>query len=84
MMTKPRKYQQIWERIKDKSACSIQVHPKLAARVKKGVIKEKSNDLGFKVLNDNDYCFLKISYDKEKQVMKFKLKQRIGIEEVKK
>lgn len=79
----PGKYAVIWDTIKKKKKCTIEVEPKLAARVKKAVIKEKYNDLGFKVLNDNDYLFLSISYDPIKKRMKFLLKQRVGLEEVK-
>lgn len=78
----PSKYLPIWEKIKRTKNCTIEVEPKLAPRVKKAVIKEKHKDLGFKVLNDNDYLFLNISYDPAKKRMKFVLKQRIGLEEV--
>lgn len=84
-----RKYQQIWELCKKapKHECTIEVHPAMCERVKKAVIKEKHNDVGFKLINDHDYFYLKI--DKTVKVMgkitimKFKLKQRIGVEGVK-
>lgn len=81
-----RKYQAIWERLKSKKVCTIEVHPAVEARVKKAVIKEKNNDLGFKLLNDHDYFFLKVT---KKEVGKglvrltFELRQRLGLEGIK-
>jgi len=80
-----RKYQVIWETLKSKGKCTVEVHPALCGRVKKAVIKEKNNDLGFKVLNDHDYFFLKVEKTvktPEITTMTFKLKQRIGVEGV--
>lgn len=82
-----RKYQPVWERIVSlaRSTASdkrvyLSVVPQLESRVRRGVIKEKNTDAGFKVMNDHDYFFLKICYDREKKVMTFELKQRLGLE----
>lgn len=74
-----RKYQKIWMTIKTKMICEIECHPVIWARVKKGVIKEKDQDLAFKIINDTDSLFLKIEYDAKTQRGKFVLKQRLGI-----
>lgn len=75
-----RKYEQIWQQIKKRDKCVVQiVHPALVERVKKGVIKEKDRDLGFKVMNDVEPFRLEIAYDRETQQMSFKLTQRLGM-----
>lgn len=75
-----RTYQPIWEALKKKKKCTLAVNPLLFARVRKAVSKEKRLDLAFKVLNDHDYFFLKITTDKKKHTMTFELKQRFGLE----
>lgn len=77
----PRLYQPVWEEIKKKGRAVLSVHPVMAARVKKAVSKEKDMDTGFKVLNDHDHFYLRVSYDKDRKRMTFVLKQSIGIEE---
>lgn len=77
-----RKYQEIWERIKRKGACSIECHPKMVNRVKKAVIKEKTNDNGFKVINDNDSYRLNIliePLDATKSRIEFRLRAKFGL-----
>ncbi len=47
-----RKYQPIWERIKETGHCEIVTpsNPALQRRIVRGVSKEKDEDYGFKVL----------------------------------
>lgn len=82
-----RKYTSIWSRIKESKEhrCTVEVHPAMVARVKKAVIKEKSQDLGFKLLNEDDYFFLRIAVDRSKPLWKitFTLKARLGLETIK-
>lgn len=82
-----RKYSVIWERIKVKGNCTVEVHPVIVARVKKAVIKEKNNDVGFKLLNDHDHFFLRITVEetsnKAVSKIKFVLKQSLGLEGIK-
>jgi hypothetical protein len=78
---KKRKYQPIWERIKKNGRCTIQVHPAMMDRVVKGVCKEKNQDLGFKVMNDDDHFWLEISRDIPKKQITFILRQSLGLEE---
>ena len=78
-----RTYSPIWNTIKRKKLCIIEVHPAIAARVRKGVISEKYKDTSFKFVNDNDEVYLKITTEKiSLNIMriKFELKQRIGLE----
>lgn len=79
----PGKYREAWILLKKRKKLTLEVEAILVPRVKKAIIKEKHKDLGFKVLNDNDYLFLDISYDPAKKHLAFKLRQRIGIEEIK-
>ena len=51
--------------------------------MKKAVIKEKWLDDGFKIMNELEKCALQIIYDKNKQLLTFKLVQRFGIVDVK-
>lgn len=75
-----RKYQPIWDRIKQNGSCTVEVEPFILARVKKAIIKEKNKDVGFKVLNTHDNFFLEFEYDKEKKRLKTTLKQTIGLQ----
>lgn len=88
METAKRKYQEIWEKIKLKEKATLKVSKGFVARVKKAVMKEKYNDLGFKVLNDHDHFYLKIVEEKipgnqTEVIVKFFLKQSLGLEGVK-
>lgn len=76
-MAAKRKYEPIWERVKtsEKHSCTVEVEPFLVARVKKAVIKEKSRDFGFKLLNDHDSFFLEFSYDAVRKRLKAVLTQ---------
>lgn len=87
-----RKYLPIWDKLKsgEKHQVTLIVHPALLARVKKAVIKEKHQDLGFKVLNGDseDYFYLRFNFYEDKSHpaksrLKIKLKQRLGLEEIK-
>lgn len=78
-----RKYESIWNRIKNSrgKSCSVEVHPAMVARVRKAVIKEKYNDAVFKIEKENDYWFLKIvvsKIDRKISRMTFRLKARLG------
>lgn len=78
-----RKYEPIWEMVKTVRSCTAKVEPFLVARVKKAIIKEKSRDLAFKMLNDHDTFFLEFSYDGQKKQLKTMLKQTLGLQGVK-
>lgn len=79
-----RKYQEIWERLKKRAdhTVTIEVHPAMFPRVIKAVIKEKNQDLGFKVINDLEKCYLEIARDTVKKRITFKLRQRFGLQEM--
>jgi hypothetical protein len=66
-------YKVIWERIKKTGSCKCQVKPQFVARVKKAVITKKTQDLGWKLVNDHAFFYLKISYTLETQVLVFRL-----------
>ena len=80
---KPPMYLPIWNRIKAHGVCVIEVPTPVAARVKKGVIRTKDKDKGFKVINEYDKAFLDIKMENESGGITriyFTLKQRIGLE----
>lgn len=76
-MNKPlrRKYQYLWELLKEKKKCKIEVHPEFHARVKKAVTKEKDKDRIFKIEAglDNIRYRLITEYDESTHIMTFKL-----------
>lgn len=77
-----RKYYPVWKKLKEKKECMLSAHPLLFARIIKGVIKEKDRDVAFKIANDFDSLYLKVERDADKHIIKFKLKQRIGLENI--
>jgi len=83
-----RKYQQIWEKLKDRYICNVEVHKLIAARVVKAVIKEKNNDVAFKLANSHDKLYLAIQRlrlaDGKHIRIEFRLKKRYGLEDVQK
>jgi hypothetical protein len=80
-MSKKRKYQPIWDRLKNKDECAIKVaNIVLMERVIKAVIKEKDMDKGFQLLNPLEKFRLNIQRDKETCKVTFKLVATIGID----
>lgn len=78
---KKRKYEVIWELIKKKKKCILEVHPAMVARVHKAVTKEKYNDILFKAEHEDDFYFIKMVKTKVSSSivrLEFKLKARIG------
>lgn len=76
-------YLPIWNRIKQNGVCVIEVPTVVAARVKKGVIRTKDKDKGFKVLNEYDKGYLEIKVECAGTGITriyFTMKQRIGLE----
>lgn len=69
-----RKYQPIWNRIKNRETCLLAVEAYMVPRVRKAIKKEKNIDLGFKLLNSDDNFRLTFSYDKGKKLLTVKLK----------
>lgn len=78
-----RKYQKIWERLKDKRTCFVEVHKLISSRVVKAVIKEKDNDAAFKLANSLDKPVIAIKrillVDRKTVRLEFTLKQRYGL-----
>lgn len=78
-------YQAVWARLKaepDKPVV-LQIHqPKLMPRVKKGVIRAKHKDVGFKLLNELEYCWLEFEWDVGKNQLRIELKRRYGLVEL--
>lgn len=75
-----RMYQPIWERMKSQGSCAVTAHPALHPRIIKAVIKEKYNDLGFKMLLDEaGIPWARISYRKDQSLIYFSLRKGIGL-----
>lgn len=69
-----RRYQVIWNALKQDKHCTITVHPALHARVIKAVIKEKDMDIGYKLtaISEDERCYqMKLSYKREGARIKF-------------
>ena len=82
-------YAVIWQKIKQHGSCTVEVHPSLQTRVKKAVSKRKLQDTGFKLLNDHDHFYLRITHPVIngaviKDRLKFTLKQTLGLDGVNK
>lgn len=79
--TPKRKYEAVWERLKNRETCVLVVEPFMVPRVKKAVIKEKHKDLGFKLLNPHDNFTLSIEYKVKEKQLKFVLKHN-GLKDI--
>lgn len=77
-----RKYSPIWERLKAKGKAVLECNALGFKTIKKGVIKEKDKDIGFKVANDKENFRLKITYDPATQRATFILKATFGLEDI--
>lgn len=83
-----RKYQEVWEKIKDsdEKKCSVQVHKAIVARTVKAVVKEKYNDAAFKLANPNDRLKLEVEktllVDKKHYRITFKLVAAYGLADI--
>jgi hypothetical protein len=77
-----RKYQPIWEKIKEKGCCKIAAPKELHRRTIRGVIKEKDEDIGFKILSAEKWSWNKLSYTKKGNEITFTLTHAITLEEL--
>jgi hypothetical protein len=78
-----RKYEAIWEELKRAGRCEIRAHPKMQPRVKKAVIKEKYNDIAYKVLLDEKEATIETFVKEEdEELMVFVLHQTITVEDL--
>jgi hypothetical protein len=68
-----RLYYPVWERLKREGECECLIkHPALVNRVRRGIIKEKDEDIAFKLMNEGKFK-LYIEYNKNFGVLLFKL-----------
>lgn len=73
-----RKYQPIWNRLRDDKKVAVKVLPTATRRVVKAVIKEKDMDTVFKLENSNDRWWLNYKYTPSTMIMQFWLTQTFG------
>lgn len=81
---KKRHYQELWEKIRDGNGALIEVsiNPFFFSRIAKAVKKEKHQDLGFRIINEQDVFRLEIKRDREKEIISFRLRGRLGLEDI--
>jgi hypothetical protein len=77
-----RKYEPIWNALKKDGVVSVSVPRPLHPRLIKAVIKEKYNDLGYKLLLGEKAKKAKISYISKGSVIKFQLHHSIGTDDI--
>lgn len=77
----PRKYEPIWNKIKEVGKCKIEAHPAFHARIIKAVTKEKLNDITFKVENE-DRSFMKLEIERLGKTIIFILKKAPSVEDL--
>lgn len=82
MAKKKRLYQPIWEKIRDTGKCSISAPSPMHKRIIKAVIKEKGNDLGFKVLSAEKWRWNKLSYTISGSMITFTLTHDTSLEDL--
>lgn len=85
-----RKYQPLWNRLKESvtHVCTVEVHRLIVARVVKAVIKEKDMDSIFKMANEKNPVRLAIKRiplaDRKHVRIEFSLVARYGLDEIRK
>ena len=72
-----RKYEPIWKELKLSGKAALTAKPQLHARIKKAVIKEKDNDLAFKLSASEGGKKYKLSVASNGQVLSFLLEDSI-------
>ena len=77
-----RQYQPIWEALKKGGVCIITAPAPLHRRIIKAVIKEKYNDLGYKLELAENNKRAKIVYTKKHSMIEFKLIKSIGTDDL--
>lgn len=77
-----RKYQPIWEKIKAEGKCELAAPIPYHPRIKKAVLKEKDNDLGFKVLLGEKFKRARLEIETQGVKMIFKLILSIGLGDI--
>lgn len=77
-----RKYQPIWEQIKQKGSCKVAVPKPLHRRVIRGVIKEKDEDIAFKFLAAEKWAWNKLQYEIQGSQITFVLTHSLTLEDL--
>jgi hypothetical protein len=79
-----RKYYPIWDTLKAKHKVVLAVPKQEQQRVKKGVLKEKDNDLGYKILlaENSQRAKLKVSCIQNRVTIELMLTKIIGLKEL--
>ena len=77
-----RKYQQIWERLKQKQEAYITAPEEVHASIKKAVIKEKYQDINFKFECSQLSKRAKLIIQIKGTIIKFTLHYSIGVDDL--
>lgn len=81
-MGTPRKYQPIWDKLKATGKCELAVPMPYHPRVKKAVLKEKDNDIGFKLLLGEQCKKARLEIETQGAKMVFKLIYSLGLGDI--
>ncbi len=68
-----RKYEAIWNRIKQTGSAKVVISPHIYSTVKKGVITEKCNDITFKLAMDNSCISTELNHTFDGNMITFTL-----------
>jgi len=79
----PRKYKQAWELLKKNRIVILRCNHLVHNRIVRMMRKEKDEDAGFKIANQDDPLRLLATSDKEGGKVTFRLRQKFGIDEPK-
>jgi hypothetical protein len=77
-----RKYEPIWDLLKSTGSCTISAPRPLHSRIYKAVVKEKYNDLGYKVLLAETSQKALITHKRVGSTITFYLTKSIGTEDI--
>lgn len=75
-----RTYEPVWLRLKAREVCVLKCKPTAVRFIKKGVIKEKWRDDGFKILFEVERLWLSFEYSEEKEELRIELRSKFGLE----
>lgn len=80
--TNERTYQPIWEELKRSNTCKISANKSLHKRIVKAVIKEKYNDVNFKLYLADKGQKAVLTHTKKYSIIEFFLNVTIGLSDL--
>lgn len=77
-----RRYEPIWHQLKTTGKCKVSIHKVFHARLKKAVLKEKNEDLGFKLELSEKGQRARLKVVQTTNILEFILIKSIGVEDL--